>query len=347
MKKQSLIFFKYSRGFSLIEMVTVVGLSSLLVSLSFGVLLQLKKDSFALTNAIEKQQSKSEFQIFLNVTFSRVQHSFNLVNQLDDNNKIFFDYTWDSPLLMISQTTAKREIIFSPTKLRELYFIESMDSIHPTITYDPVYAYKVTSLPNSPYESASFTYQGINSSISGTNFKVLSQKMSVWKKGQLFLLQSPIPIRRLTSTEIISNPQTPPRMLSFIGVVNADESDLVPISGIQDIIFNKHPAREPTATNAVITSADQFFRSLPTSGGAAPIVTLTPIQIVKLSPQVDSPDNSSIKIEKISYEGKIVSSGTSTLVESKKVLVKDKLKSLTLKRATTNLPLIEISFEEK
>lgn len=336
-----------TQGFSLIEMVTVVALSGLLVSLSFGVLLQLKKDSFALTNAVEKQQSKSEFQIFLNVTFSKVQHSFNLANNLDDNNKVFFDYTWDSPLFNSTGAAVQREIRFSATNLKEIAFIEATDFTSSTITYDPVFAYKITTMSNSPYSSAQFAYQGLNSTISGTSHKVLSQKLPAWKKGQIFLLQSPIPIRRLaSSTDIISNPQTPPRMVSFVGVVNEAETDLLPIAGISDIVFNKHPARDPAATNAVIQNPDQFFRSLPTSGGAAPMVTLTPIQIVKLISKVSSSDQAKITLEKVSYNGKVVSNGSSSLQESRRILVKDNVKWLSLKRQSTNIPLIEITYEE-
>lgn len=346
MKTKNLFFLKRSEGFSLTEMLTVVALSSLLVSLSFGVLLQLKKDSFALTNAVEKQQSKSEFQIFLNVTFSKVPHSFNLVNQLDDHNKNFFDYTWDSPLFSMTDESAQREVVFSPTNLRELYFIETVDLVNSIATYDPIYAYKITKFPGSAYESAEFTYQGMNSKISGSSDRVLS-KLPAWKKGQLFLLQSPIPIRRLGPTEVLSNPSVPPRMVSFIGVVNSDETDLVPLADVNNVIFTKHPARDPAAADSTIATVDDFFRSLPTSGGAAPIVTLTPIHIIKLSSQFDSEEQNSIKLEKTFYSGKVVGSGSSELVEGKKVLVKNMVKWISLKRKSTNIPLIEVAFEDK
>ncbi|WP_373997892.1 Tfp pilus assembly protein FimT/FimU [Bdellovibrio bacteriovorus] len=255
------------KGFSLAEMVVGVALLGIMgmVAASFFVFTAKTKDQ--ITNEIEDKVDNiiAERMILKDLKYS--EPSFNNVLIPDDTGFRFFDYVSDSG--GDQEFDAPRKLTLEFGRRNEFVFMTSNDKLG-TMMYTPALAYDLGALPSSANQEAALIFRSLNK-----GNEVLKSNPGFWQVGTILMLDSPAAVREMTATG--PNYNVPARSPIFVGIVNAPgESRLTPFN-LTGFLNKTHPLYP----NETINDEDKFLRDIPPMGGAAPLVRLKAVNIIK------------------------------------------------------------------
>jgi prepilin-type N-terminal cleavage/methylation domain-containing protein len=327
------------KGFSLIEILVVVALSSVVV---LGNSLFMS-DFIARMDEYSKESAEESELAVLNTMalniLKKSSLSFNRLAFKDDNNLNFFDFYPDMPLGSFNGEERKFTL---DTLAEKFYILSSDEGKFSSTVFDPVHAYTVTS-PPSPVDAladGTTAYRGINSVPDLTNAsggkataKMMSQIFSTrWAAGKIFVVTCPTYLRPVSSPSATVSLGTAPRMPSFVGTVSGD--DLLPITtGVGVTIINTHPV-----TGAAYGDLDGYFRTLPTVGGAAPFVKIEPAIISRFELRTVAGYPSGV------YDLYLLNWTADGYAEAMPVATK--ISKVTFKRKSVTFPIISMEIEK-
>lgn len=328
------------KGFSVVEIMLVVGLMTFVV---LGNTMFIN-DFIRRMNQYEKESMDESQMAVLNIMAVNIMKksalSYNRIRIADDSNASFFDYYPDMPLSTFGTTGSRSFTIRATDRTKYFYMLSSDEADFDALTYEPMHAYEEVSTPPDFTADGVIRYRGLNSvpDISSGNGAVATDKLMTkvfgerWAQGKVFVLTCPTYLRPVSAANTV-NLMTLPRMPSFIGKVNGD--DLLPLfnseAGIT--INNTHPV-----TTAAYNSLDQYFRSLPTVGGAAPFVKIEPAVLYRFEMRANSnypAGFADLVLKKWSPTG-----------YGSEILVTEKIRSVEFKRSSIALPVVSLEVQK-
>lgn len=323
------------KGFTIVEVLVAVGLAAVIL---LGNTMFLN-DFMRRMSAYEKESGDESDLAVLNTMalniLKKSSLSFNRLSLMDDNNVNFFDYYPDMPLSSFA-TEERRYTLNGASKF--FYILSSDEGKNGSTVYDPVHSYTVASAASDVLSDGTVAYRGINSvpdiySASGTKatLKAMTQIFGArWANGKLFVITCPTYLRPVSGATV--NLSVAPRMPTFVGKVVSD--DLAPLSVAESLVplNNTHPL-----TSAAYVSVDQFFRTLPTVGGAAPFVKIEPASIGRFELRSSATAAGFFDL----YLKTWTASGYGD-----EILVALKVKTVTFKRRSITLPLISMEIQK-
>ncbi|MEK2690540.1 prepilin-type N-terminal cleavage/methylation domain-containing protein [Bdellovibrio sp. GT3] len=259
---------------------------------------------FDFTNQLKRINSASEGDTELSVLniatvniLKKSAASFNKVDLRDDNNRNFFDYYPDVPYSTIedqAKNSAQRSFTMTPGQAnRYFYLLQSEEAEFDSVIFDPMFAYRQSSVPANQLLNGTVQYVGLNSipDLKGTTGSSPNGSMTQifqtrWAPGKLFMLSCPTYLRPIVGGSI--SIMTAPRFASYLGKVSGSDLGLLSNAESKVNIINSHPI-----TLANYTNVDGFMRTLPAVGGAAPFVKIEPVTMVRFELRVNSVTNKS------------------------------------------------------
>ncbi|MBS1970475.1 MAG: prepilin-type N-terminal cleavage/methylation domain-containing protein [Bdellovibrionales bacterium] len=328
------------RGFSMIEVLLVVGLMTFVV---LGNTMFIN-DFIHRMNQYEKESSDESQMAVLNIMAVNIMKksalSYNRIRMADDNNASFYDYYPDLPLSTFGTTGSRSFTMTAKDTTKYFYLLTSDEADFDSLTYEPMHAYEEVTTPSDITQDGTIRYRGLNTipDIDNGSGSVATDKLMSkvfgdrWANGKLFVLTCPTYLRPVSAANTI-NLMTLPRMPSFIGKVVGD--DLQPLfnSEAAVTITNSHPV-----TNAVYNSVDQYLRTLPTIGGAAPFVKIEPAVLYRFEMRANSKypaGYADLVMKKWSPGG-----------YGSEIMVTDKIQSVEFKRSSIALPVVSLEVQK-
>jgi prepilin-type N-terminal cleavage/methylation domain-containing protein len=326
------------KGFSLIEILVVVGLSAVVVmgnSLFMSDFMQ-KMEKYS-----QESSEESDLAVLNTMALNILKKSslsFNRIQLNDDNKANFFDFYPDMPMSSFSSET---RIFTMNSTTKNFYIISSDEARFLSTVFDPVHAYTVDAPPSNVLDDGGATYRGLNSVPDFTNdtggkstLKMMSQIFGArWDAGKVFVVTCPTYLRPVSGSTATVSLGTAPRMPSFVGKVLGDDLSLLASSEAGVSINNTHPV-----TSATYTSLDNFFRTLPTVGGAAPFVKIEPALVNRFELRTN-------QAYKSGYYDLYLKSWTSDGYKDE-IQVALKVKTVTFKRKSITLPIISMEIQK-
>lgn len=294
-KKVKLPFIKNlprsQRGVTLVELIVSTGIAIVGLLAVFQVGQIVYKQNKKVATNVEAKTGASFLEKILYQDLSSIDKSYNNVIIQDDRGHSFFDYQSELPEQNISGEISR---MFTLAANREFIFISQDEKSGPTLVYDPVAAYNVGSAPADFNQSASLSFQSLN-----RDSWITHQRPEFWRNGKVLMLDSTARVRKPLDGYGRVNLQTPARSPIYIGMVSGQT--LSQVSGVSSYLNFKHPL-----TESIINSADNFLRTLPSSGGGIPLVRITPVKIIKyrMEPDTNSMNSLSQKLVKYEFDGR-------------------------------------------
>lgn len=256
-----------NKAYSLVEMTIVTALVGLMAAAASYQMFNVKKEFNSVAKKLETNIEKVSSNIAIFEQLKKSSVSLNNLNLADDQNRNFFDYYSDVSEQILPELWRKRKLTITQQNKKTFFLL--ITASNEKSFYNPVEAYFVSSPPFDQSKAGQLIYKGANYN------KVMQKKFkTTWKQGSLFLFNSPTPLRTPINGKI--NLKQAPREMSFLGEVNRGGSDLTKVS--LSVFRSTHPANASIQLN----SLDQFFKRLPSIGGAAPIVTAEAVQLLQL-----------------------------------------------------------------
>ncbi|MNT22441.1 hypothetical protein D3C72_1578230 [compost metagenome] len=212
-----------------------------------------------------------------------------------------------------------RTLTLDPTKGRlDFFFIVNSSDQIDQIFYTPLDAY----VPPDPVEamdaSAKLTYSALNK-----DNAISKYNPTIWKDNNLILLKVPIPLRYV-SVDGTVNMDSASREHTFLGRVSGN--DLVSDSFV-DHAYKTHPI-----DNSSVPTADAFLKTVPTVGGASPVIEVINVKAYKVSLVKRGAQN---KYDLYTYR---YANGAYTMP----FMIAANIKTVTFKREIIGLPLIGV-----
>lgn len=278
-------FMKNQKGFSITEVLVAMGLSSILILMTVGFQLDMKKN-------VQNMENRTDFIMDSNVGIQAVwkllgqmRPSLNNLNLLDDNGRNFFDTIAELNLSGAGNVVMSREFTLDAAHLAsgraEFYFLVDAAERGTPVLYNPVHAYDGEKLFNSAIE-----YVGLNqSNVVTDKLQGSGEAGKIMDADELVLMQSPVFLKDaslVTDASFVNDAVVfaLSRQLSFLGAVNRAESDLRKES--YELNFNySHPA----FPSLVMRNVDDFLRYLPPSLGGGAYAVVSPVKMVKINAQ--------------------------------------------------------------
>lgn len=327
MKRQRRLIFNNNAGVTITEMLAATALLSIFMMLTGSVV----KDIFVLT---EKNKSHLSAQTdlsfatrYLSKLFKDAGPSFNSVKgNPDDNGREFFDLLNDVSTVGWANADLTRTLTLDPS-LNHFHFVFLTNNPDQTdqVFYNSIDAYAMPDPVEEMSSSSPLTYLGVN------NASAISKYAPrVWTENNLLMMKVPIPLRYVAVDGSI-NMTSPPREHYFLGRVKGDDLTLDSFAGYS---YTTHPI-----TNLSVPNADNFLRTVPTVGGASPLIEVVAVRGYRISLQKRG---SSSKYDLYSYEYR-------TGAFTSPFLIATDIKTVTLQRDSVGLPLvsIKVSIEKK
>lgn len=256
------------KGFTLAE--TLVGVSLLaivgMVAASFFTFST--KTQKEIVNELEDSTDNVIAERMLLRDLKMSEPSFNNILVSDDNGLGFFDFDTDRSTRSVDEKA--RKISLSISGKTEFTFMITNDKLGGTLMYTPSLAYKIPYVPADPNTAAPLNFVSLNQ-----NSEVTKANSKFWQPGVVLMLDTPALVREMTSFG--PNYNRPPRSPVFIGVVQGVGETKLAALGIANFI-NK---TNPMYPNETIDSEDAFLRDIPPMGGAAPLVRLKAVGVIK------------------------------------------------------------------
>ncbi|UXR66162.1 prepilin-type N-terminal cleavage/methylation domain-containing protein [Bdellovibrio bacteriovorus] len=259
---------KNQRGFTLAEMIVGVALMGIMGMVAASFFVFTAKTKTEITNEIEDKVDSILAERLILRDLKGSEPSFNNLNVLDDYGRRFFDYVSDASESAIDNS--ERMLTLEAGRRHEFIFISVAERKGGTILYTPASAYEVGNPPADPRQAASLNFVSLN-----RNNEVTFANDKIWIGGNVVMLDTPTTVREMTPTG--PNYTKPARSPIFLGVVaNSGASTLARIN-----LANLIDMSNPMYPNETITNEDKFLRDIPPMGGAAPLVRLKVVNIIK------------------------------------------------------------------
>jgi hypothetical protein len=287
--------------------------------------------------------NESELAIFSLATVNIIKKSslsFNRISVADDNNRNFFDYYPDMPATAFA-TNGSRTFTFTTADAggtKAFFLVASEETDFGSTVFDPMHSYLEGTTPASILVDGTITYRGLNSipliqNSAGTmaTKPLMTQIFGArWDTGRIFLLTCPTYLRVATGGTI--NLMSVPKMASYLGKVAND--DLAPLltSEASVNVINRHPVSDTT-----YTSVDNYLRTLPTVGGAAPFVKIEPAKLLRF--ELRSPISGVAGTADLwmrTWNNGAFDGGT---------IIAEKIRRATFSRSSVTLPLINLEVQ--
>ncbi|MNK87478.1 hypothetical protein D3C87_1074170 [compost metagenome] len=326
------------KGFSLIEILVVVAITSVVV-LGNSMFMS---DFIKRMEEYSKESTEESDLAILNTMalniLKKSSLSFNRLEAKDDNNVNFFDFYPDLPF----GTFAAETRTFTLDTLNEYFYIISSDEgKYSSTVFDPVHAYAVSAPAADVLSDGTTAYRGLNSIPDFTNdagskatLKMMTQIFADrWADGKVFVVTCPTYLRPVTAGSGTVNLGTAPRMPTFVGKVAGDDLVLMPASDAGVAINNRHPV-----TNVGYVSLDNYFRTLPAVGGAAPFVKVEPAIMSRFELRKNTAYTAGL------YDLYLKTWKTGGYAED--VHVGQRIKKVTFKRRSITLPIITMEIQK-
>lgn len=302
-----------NKGVTLIEMLVALGVATVAVGLVASTQMSLIKDQIRMRKTLEANIDETLAERILFNDFNGLDPSYNNIAVKDDAGNSFFDFYPDVP--EASLTGRKdREINLTLDGKTEFYILTQDKSAGSLLIYDPVMAYDVGPSSTDFNVAATLSFKSINK-----NNWVGAQRPGFWVANKTLMLDTPAKVRIVTGGKV--NLQIAPRSPIFIGTVSG--MNLNPLAGsFATNITKTHPE-----TGAVISSADNFLRTVPSLGGGQSIVRLRAVKVVRYS-LVKATETQGYKTVPANLYRSIYENGAF----SSPVLLADKVDKFTLRR---------------
>lgn len=325
------------KGFSLIEILVVVALSTVVV-LGNSMFMS---DFIKRMDEYSKESSEESELAVLNTMalniLKKSSLSFNRLGLKDDNNANFFDFYPDLPFATF--TSESRTFTLDATN-EYFYIISSDEGKYSSTVFDPVHAYAVSAPAPDILTDGTTAYRYLNSVPDFTNdagskatVKMMTQIFGErWGENKVFVVTCPTYLRPVTAGSTTINLGTAPRMPTYIGKVVGDDLAALPLSDSGVALNNTNPI-----TGASYTNLDTYFRTLPSVGGAAPFVKIEPALlsrfVLRTNPKYTGSYDLYLQTWKTGGYGDDVHVG-------------QKIKSVTFKRKSITLPIITMEIQK-
>ena len=324
------------KGFSLIEILVVIGLSAVVV---LGNTMFLN-DFMKRMSAYEKESSEESDLAVLNTMalniLKKASLSFNRLNLVDDKKLNFFDYYPDMPMGSFGDSESR--IYTMDTTEKYFYVLSSDEGKYESTVYDPVHAYVVAAAAADLSSDGTVAYRYLNSvpdlyDSNGTKAtkKAMTQIFGErWADGKIFVVTCPTYLRPVSNASV--DLLVAPRMPSFIGKVSSDDLSALLSSEAGVNLNNTHPV-----SLAAYGSLNNYFRTLPTVGGAAPFVKIEPAVVGRfiLRNSATSTGYFDLYMQSLTPKG-----------YGEDIQVAQKIKTVTFKRKSVTLPLISMEIQK-
>lgn len=283
------------KGFTLVEMLVAIGLSSVLVLLTMGFYGNLHRQ-------VKSEESRVLFLTDATIglkyvwkVMSQVKPSMNNLKTLDDDGKDFFAFPSDNSTFSMNESERKRQITLKRGGKVEVIFLADDPSRGPSTLYLPSNAYNKTQL-----------FGGVLSYVALNQNDYITDKIqgsppveaSIMSPGKMVLLSSPVYLKDVShlTDENFNSPSfinARPRNLSFLGKVNSSGSDLV-----RETLGGEFDFSHPAFPSISVANPDQFLRYLPPSlaGGAYAYVSPITVQKFVATPSEGDPTETLVDI---------------------------------------------------
>lgn len=259
---------KNQRGFTLAEMIVGVVLMGILGMVVASFFVFTAKTKTAITNEIEDKVDNILAERMILRDLKNSEPSFNNIAILDDAGRPFFDFVAD--VTDQSVDNSPRMLTLEPGRRHEIIFISTAERKGGSIMYTPTAAYEVGPPPSNPYVAGSLTFVSLNK-----GNEVVKANPRMWVTGNVIMMDTPTMVRQMTS----SGPDysKPARSPIFVGVVKNEGASRLENLGIGGLLN----LTNPMYPNETIADEDKFLRDIPPMGGAAPLVRLKVINVIK------------------------------------------------------------------
>ncbi|WP_413578424.1 type II secretion system protein [Bdellovibrio sp. HCB290] len=274
------------RGMTVTELLVVVGLIGFVALGNATFLFDFTKQLKKINQSSDSETELSVLNIAAVNILKKSAASFNKVVLPDDNNRNFYDYYPDVPFSTLQNVTAGFEArtftITAGQQNRYFYLLQSEEAEFDSVIFDPMFAYRQVAESPNQLANGTIQYVGLNSipnlkgatGGSAPNGSMTQIFQKRWASGELFLLSCPTYLRPLTGGTV--NVLTAPRFASYLGKVAGSDLSLLSLTESKVSVLNRHPV-----TSANYTGIDNFMRTLPSVGGAAPFVKIEPVTLVR------------------------------------------------------------------
>jgi prepilin-type N-terminal cleavage/methylation domain-containing protein len=308
-------------GFSLVEVMVALALVSMFALLASTTLKDIYEMSKKATNQLDAETDLTFSIRYISKMMTKASPSFNnMKGNLDDNGFEFFDHIYDVPIQSWPDIEQTRTFTMSKdTNKTDLYFLTQSEAQLDQLYYNPPDAYDPIDAIEDMNTASPLKYAALNRG------NVISKVIpKVWVEKALILLRVPIPLRYVAADGSV-NMRVPPRSHIFLGKV--ESLDLT-----QDL-FNGHIKNTHPVTNLVVPSADNFLRTVPSVGGASPIVEVIGVDAWKISLQKNPTATGQYDLYSYKYMN-----GQYT----QPFLIAPKVKSVVFKRESVGLHMVNV-----
>ncbi|WP_413587373.1 type II secretion system protein [Bdellovibrio sp. HCB274] len=328
------------RGMTLTELLVVIGLVGFVALGNATFLFDFTKQLKKINQSSEGESDLSVLNIATVNILKKSAASFNKVSLMDDKNRNFFDYYPDVPFSTLEDVAPDFEqrtfTIKAGDQNRYFYLLQSEEAQFDSVIFDPMFAYrKVSDSPNQLANGA-IQYAGLNSvpDLKGSSGVAPNGSMTQifqkrWSSGELFLLSCPTYLRPLVGGTV--NVLAAPRFASFLGKVAGSDLALLSATESKVGILNSHPV-----TLANYTNIDNFMRTLPSVGGAAPFVKIEPVTLVRFELRTNAKRQTDLWFQELK----------NGQYQDVNVLLTN-VKSVTFYRKAITLPIISMEVERE
>ncbi|WP_413291384.1 type II secretion system protein J [Bdellovibrio sp. HCB337] len=270
-----------SKGFSLLETMIALALLTIVTAATATLIAESTKDIRKLERDIEADTESSIAERVMMRDLKSSEPSFNNVIMNDDTGKGFFDFITDSVDRASIENSSRTYTMNGKSAAKKSFaFIVTNESVGGAVIYEPTMAYVIGPEPKSFDDAATLTFQSLNK-----DGYLQKQSPGYWVDGRILMLDTPVSIRGLKNG--VPDYSKPPRSPVFVGVVNLQQSTLVPL-GVPGFIDTSHPLH----VNKKMTSEDALLRSVPAVGGGAALVRLKVVKALRYSLETTSVPNS-------------------------------------------------------
>ncbi|MDG0815886.1 PilW family protein [Bdellovibrio svalbardensis] len=260
------------KGFSLSEVLVGVALMSIVGMVAASFFVFSKKAQTEITNEIEDKTDSIIAERMLLKDLKYSEPSFNNVLVKDDKGLAFFAF--DSERSSRTLDDMPRMLTLQMAGKKEFSFLIVNDKLGGSLMYTPSAAYNIPYVPKDPNVAAPLNFVSLNKMNNGKN-TVKSANAMLWNPGVILMLDTPAMVREMT--QFGPNYSRPARSPIFVGVVQGEgETRLAPIALTEFI-----DKTNPMYPNETIENEDSFLREIPPMGGAAPLVRLKAVSIIK------------------------------------------------------------------
>ncbi|MEN9724477.1 MAG: hypothetical protein RJB38_2463 [Pseudomonadota bacterium] len=279
-------------GLSLLELTLAAGIISVTLLASAMVSLNFYKSSQKMETLLNESSHAAIAERALYWDISNAEISYQLLTTATTSDpKSFFDYSPE--LTCLPQDPSCLRTFSITAEKPDTYFYLFIDDrkVSPPLPYHPTMAYTIGE-PTQLGGGAKLTYEGINQNdaVNQIAKKIDPTLKDIWtlNSKRLFLLNTPLYLQPLNFKGFPDSSKFP-RQHCFLGQVTSKD-----LTGISDksLTFVAPFSRITKAplSGSWISSADLFFRTLPSAAGVSPTVFIRPVKLIRYEITRDTPN---------------------------------------------------------